>query len=117
MEKQKSTRKPYRKRTKKAVKKTPAERKLLAAQRSEQREKMADALAAARDTVAEEARKLQSEFGAHDQKYYEHQILQSSRVAGTRRKTNAWNAYLRNELAKLNASEFPAMCHVCFFER
>lgn len=96
-------RKPYRKRSKKAtIKKTPQEKKILAAQRAERREKMAEALHAARDIVMEEARKMQEEFGTHNEKYYQHQILQQSRITSTKRKTNPWNAYLRSELRKRN---------------
>ncbi|EIW53125.1 uncharacterized protein TRAVEDRAFT_24434 [Trametes versicolor FP-101664 SS1] len=96
-------RKPYRVRIKKEIiKKTPAEKKVLAERHVETREKLSGALATARDTIAEEARKLQAEFGGHDHKYYEHQILQSSRIANTTRKTNPWNAFIRFELQKWN---------------
>ncbi|KAI9059828.1 hypothetical protein FKP32DRAFT_1613971 [Trametes sanguinea] len=96
-------RKPYRARPKVvAIKKTPAERKALAEQRAERRQKMAEAITAARDAVAEEAKKIQETFGLHSDKYYEQQILQHSRVASTKRKTNPWNAFLRSELQKRN---------------
>ncbi|KAI9069497.1 hypothetical protein FKP32DRAFT_1553814, partial [Trametes sanguinea] len=96
-------RKPYRTRRKAiTITKTPAEKKLISQQRAERREKMAEALAAARETVAEEARKMQAEFGLHSDKYFEQQIFQHARVTSTKRKTNPWNAFLRHELQKRN---------------
>ena len=98
-------RKPYNTRRKAvSIKKTPAEKKQLSAQRAERREKMLEALSRARDTVTEEAQKMQAEFGMHSEKYYEQQILQNSKVALTKRKANPWNVYLRRELQKLNDS-------------
>ncbi|KAI9059665.1 hypothetical protein FKP32DRAFT_1606017 [Trametes sanguinea] len=97
------SRKPYRTRRKLiSIKKTPAEKKAISAQREERHQKMSEALAAARETVAEEARKMQAEFGLHSDKYFEQQILQHARVSSTKRKTNRWNAFLRNELQKKN---------------
>ncbi|OJT07132.1 hypothetical protein TRAPUB_2013 [Trametes pubescens] len=96
-------RKPYHARPKTIViKKTPAERKVLAASRTSRREKLATALSAARAAVTEEARKLQEEFGTHDEKYFEHQILQQARVTGTKRKVNIWNAFIHAELEEWN---------------
>ncbi|KAI0668817.1 hypothetical protein C8Q78DRAFT_1080706 [Trametes maxima] len=96
-------RKPYRERHKViSIPKTPAERKVLAALRTERREKIADTLTSAHDTVSDAARQLQEEFGGHNQKYYEHQILQLARVKGSKRKANPWNAYLQSELEKRN---------------
>ncbi|KAH9846930.1 hypothetical protein C2E23DRAFT_863660 [Lenzites betulinus] len=93
--------KPYQKRVK-PPKKTPVEKKLLAERREDAREKITTALANAKDTIAQEAQKMQAEFGGHDQKYYEHQILQSSRAANSQRKVNSWNAYLRADLKRRN---------------
>lgn len=98
-------RKPYRIRNKVTITKTPAEKEVLAEHRAERHEKMVDALAAARDTVSEEARKMQAEFGGHDEKYFQHQILQNSRLSITQRKTNRFNAFMKYELEKVNACE------------
>ncbi|KAH9858615.1 hypothetical protein C2E23DRAFT_712761, partial [Lenzites betulinus] len=95
------SRRPYQKRVK-PPKKTPVEKKLLAERREDAREKITTALANAKDTIAQEAQKMQAEFGGHDQKYYEHQILQSSRAANSQRKVNSWNAYLRADLKRRN---------------
>ncbi|OSC99714.1 hypothetical protein PYCCODRAFT_1372588 [Trametes coccinea BRFM310] len=96
-------RKPYKNRIKRPrVKKTPAERKLLADKRRENREKYAQALQTARQAVAEQALVLKAQFPGHSEDYYEKEILQLSRVAKGKRKTNRWNAFLRNELKKLN---------------
>lgn len=100
------TRKAYHARPKRIlIKKTPAERKVIAASRADRREKIAAALSSARETVVEEARKLQQEFGTHDEKYFQHQILQQARIASTKRKPNVWNAFLHAELEKVNSGE------------
>ncbi|KAH9847416.1 hypothetical protein C2E23DRAFT_711398, partial [Lenzites betulinus] len=97
------SRQPYRKLSKKAsVKTTLADKQAIADKKADTRERIVTALGSARDTIAEEARKMQAEFGGHDQRYYEHQILQTSRMANTERKTNRWNAYLRDQVKKKN---------------
>ncbi|KAI0652681.1 hypothetical protein C8Q79DRAFT_1005850 [Trametes meyenii] len=96
-------RKPYRERRKViSIPKTPAERKVLADIRTEKREKIVDALTSAHETLTDAARQMQEEFGGHNQKYYEQQILQLARLKGSKRKANPWNAYLRCELEKRN---------------
>lgn len=87
-----------------SIKKTPAEKKQLSAQRAERHEKMLEALSRARDAVTEEAQKMQVEFSMHSEKYYEQQILQNSKVSLIKCKANPWNAYLRRELQNLNDS-------------
>ncbi len=99
------TRTPFRTRTKNSIKKTPAEQKIIAAHRAERREKVRNALASARHTVTEEAERLQEDIGGHDTNYFQHQILQQSRIAHKRRRTSTWNAFLREELRVRNSSK------------
>lgn len=98
-------RKPYKARNKVTIQKTPAEKEAVTAQRSDRREKILDALASAREMVTEEARKMQTQFGHHDKKYYQHQILQQAHLSSTQRKTNRWNAFLKHEFDKANDGE------------
>lgn len=99
------TRTPFRTRSRTSIKKTPAEQKIIAIHRAERREKVRNALANARNTVTEEAEKLQEEIGGHDAKYFQHQILQQSRLSHKRRRTSTWNAFLREELRVRNLGE------------
>ncbi|OJT09919.1 hypothetical protein TRAPUB_13600 [Trametes pubescens] len=99
------TRKPFRNRTKNSIKKTPAEQKIIAAHRAERRAKVQNALASARHTVTEEAERLQEDLGGHDANYYQHQILQQSRLSHKRRRTSTWNVFLREELRVRNSGE------------
>lgn len=99
------TRKPFRTRTKNSIKKTPAEQKIIAAHRAERREKVRNALASAQHMVTEEAERLQDDLGGHDAKYFQHQILQQSRLSHKRRRTSTWNAFLREELRIRNSGE------------
>ncbi len=97
------TRKPYHARPKTIViKKTPAKRKVLAASRTSRREKIAAALSAARAAVTEEVRKMQEEFGVHDEKHFKQQILQQAHMTGTKCKANVWNAFTHAEVEKWN---------------
>ncbi|KAI0648467.1 hypothetical protein C8Q79DRAFT_999797 [Trametes meyenii] len=99
-------RKPYREHRKViSIPKTPAERKVLADIQTEKREKIVDALTSTHETLSDAARQMQEEFGGHNQKYYEQQILQLARLKGSKCKANPWNAYLRHELEKRNKAE------------
>ncbi|KAI0676053.1 hypothetical protein C8Q78DRAFT_1074994 [Trametes maxima] len=95
-------RQPYKNRTRNKIQRTPAEKKLLAEKRTEARETYANALQAARETITEEAQKLQAEFGGHNEKYYEQQIFQESQATKQKRKTSKWNAYIMHKLKLLN---------------
>ncbi|KAI0349370.1 hypothetical protein OH77DRAFT_1415159 [Trametes cingulata] len=98
-------RQPYRNSTMAVkIKKTPAEKKVLAEERAKRCEKMVEALATARNTVTAKAHIMHKEFGLHDESYYQHQILQHSQIMSTQRRSNPWNGYLARELDELNAA-------------
>lgn len=97
-----------RKRTRRArAPVTPALREALATQRKERRNEFSQALKEARDTVGKHALHLREAFGGHSTEYYAQEILQRGRTERSRRKPNRWNAFLRDELRKVNEGMRP----------
>ena len=94
---------PASKKRKAPVKKTDAEKKLLAEKRAEKDEDYRKALSEARDAILEHAKRLQARFGGHDVEYYQQEIIQVSRRAVTQRDVNGYSVYLHAQLAELNA--------------
>jgi hypothetical protein len=46
---------------------------------------------------------LHEEFGAHSVEWYYEEIMQRSRLGKKTRRVNRWNAFLKKELAEMNA--------------
>lgn len=74
----------------------------LQAKRKQRKKDLNDALTEARRRIWDEARKLREQFGTHTEQYYYEQLLQTSRLAKSTRKVNRWNAYLHQEVKRIN---------------
>ncbi|KAH7904201.1 hypothetical protein BJ138DRAFT_1239951 [Hygrophoropsis aurantiaca] len=99
-----SVRTPWRHRMKtKALKRTPAENKVLKDKREAHRTEYQEALADAQAVITQEAVKLRERFGSHSIEYYFEAIIQSSRIKKTKRSENRWNAFVRAETKRINA--------------
>lgn len=97
------TRLPWRHRTHRtAIKRTTAQKKQLAKQRCENKERYNKALEASFQVLLGEAHKLREEFGGHSEQYYLEDILQRPRVVQSRRGVNRWNVFLRDEVKRIN---------------
>ncbi|EIW75718.1 hypothetical protein CONPUDRAFT_77330 [Coniophora puteana RWD-64-598 SS2] len=83
---------------------TPLERGRLLEQRATAKQEYEDALEASRAVIMQEAVKLQGRFGKHSIEHYYEAIMQSSRIKGTKRRLNRWNAHLSKELRTFNDS-------------
>lgn len=100
------TRLPWRRRASRLIlKKTLAEKKLVAEKRRQHQESYHEALNGASLAVKGQAVQMHEKFGAHGVDYYEKEIMQRSRVTTGKRSVNRWNVYLRNEVKKANDSE------------
>ncbi|KAF7970292.1 hypothetical protein HWV62_24416 [Athelia sp. TMB] len=97
------TRLPWRHRTQRKVsKRTGAEKKQLAKQRRENKERYNNALEASFQVILGEARKLREEFGAHSEQYYLEEIMQRPKIVQSHRGVNRWNVFLREEVKCMN---------------
>lgn len=97
----------WRRRHKKVrVSKTLAEKRLEKEKRAQRRKNFTLALEEAQEVVRDEAKKLRETFGTHSVDYYHCAILQTqTRMKGSRG-VSVWNAYLSQEVKRLNESEF-----------
>lgn len=93
-------------RTKHAViRRTPQEKAQIAASRRAHRASYLEALNDARNSIMEQAAHLKETFGGHSIEYYLEAILQRSRLAKSTKAPNRWNAYLRQEVKRINDGE------------
>ena len=83
-------------------KKTPAEKAHVASLRRSRKEDYSNALAEARDMVMEQAVQLRERFGGHSVEYYYEEIMQRSRAVKGQRRITQWNAYLAQEIKRIN---------------
>ncbi|KAH0833452.1 hypothetical protein J3R83DRAFT_12571 [Lanmaoa asiatica] len=95
---------PWRTHSRPTIKRTAAEKKKLADDRADHRKEYSEALAAARQRIMQEALSLHSQFGGHTIDYYYEAIIQTSHIHNTKRRCNRWNAFLRSEVKKRNAT-------------
>ncbi|KAG6819073.1 hypothetical protein H0H93_015742 [Arthromyces matolae] len=99
---------PWRTRTQKKVQKATAAEKAkkkverLAAKRSYQ-----EALRDTRDKITHMAEELRQRFGKHSVKYYEQEIIQTSRLNKKQRAPGHWNAFVSQEVKRRNENRDP----------
>jgi hypothetical protein len=60
------------------------------------------AMQKAQDVMLEEAKKLRELFGGHSVEWYFQEIMQRSHVTKKKRKVTLWNAYLQQEVKRIN---------------
>jgi chromatin segregation and condensation protein Rec8/ScpA/Scc1 (kleisin family) len=70
--------------------------------RKENRDTYALALAAAQQSVWDQAEALREQFGKHDTNYYFEEIIHRSHLKVAERSVSRWNAFLSLELAHRN---------------
>jgi hypothetical protein len=105
-----NARKPWRHRAK-AIRRTPAEKKLLAEKRAKRKTEYQEALAEARNVIMEQAAILHERFGGHKIEWYFEKIMQCGRLAKHTREPTRWNAYLRSETKKINDGKLFKFSH------
>lgn len=86
---------------------TPAQKSQVQAKCKQRKQDINAALAAAREMVWSEAKKLQELFGRHTTKYYFEQTLQQGRISKRKHKINRWNVYYCKEVKRLNTGKYP----------
>jgi hypothetical protein len=91
-----------RKRQRKTIKLSAADKALAAAKRKTERSKYHGALANARKVIMDEAVKLHDTFGSHTVDYYYEQLLQGHRLSRSKREVNRWNIWVRKEVQRIN---------------
>ncbi|KDQ18598.1 hypothetical protein BOTBODRAFT_185150 [Botryobasidium botryosum FD-172 SS1] len=93
----------WRTRTKKAIKKTAAEKRLARARNRKEREEYAEERQKARDWLQAHAEHLRTRFGKRTVEWYLEDMLQQRRMDKQRRRVNPWNAYLAQEGKRINS--------------
>jgi hypothetical protein len=101
---QKRVRFPWRRRTKTArIEKDPSERAEINARRRAKKEACAATIASAESVIFEEAKKLSATLNGQKTPLQAHRmLLQTARVAQSERNISQWNAYIRQEVRKMN---------------
>ncbi|PCH42013.1 hypothetical protein WOLCODRAFT_73099 [Wolfiporia cocos MD-104 SS10] len=79
--------------------------------RAIRKQELVEALDNARQAMWALAQSLRKTFGSHSIKYYHQLILQTSRLHSQTHKVSRWNAYLSQEVRRINSELQPNMQH------